>query len=162
MQHLQQLFQAWTTLDRSKRAGAAYNAEQWKWHADEIKSTVKTIEWDVQDLEETVRIVEANPQKFRLDGYNMYSVPYMRDTCECLERHALFRAEVQRRKAFVEQSKATIESIRKSLAGGATNTVSSVSGSTPIADSNPAKRSTQTAGSSNASAQRNVYIIVLV
>jgi hypothetical protein len=57
-----------------------------KWTADEIKTSVKTIEWDIQDLEETVRIVEANPQKFKLDT-----------------------TEVNRRKMFVEKAKTTIQ-----------------------------------------------------
>jgi spore cortex formation protein SpoVR/YcgB (stage V sporulation) len=73
-------------LDSSRKSGAAYNAEQLKWTSEEIKSSIKTIEWDIQDLEETVRIVEANPQRFHLDA-----------------------AEVARRKGFVDQAKQKME-----------------------------------------------------
>lgn len=52
---------------------------QLKHTLDEIQSSLKTIEWDIQDLEETVRIVESNPARFKLT-----------------------QQEVSRRRAFVE------------------------------------------------------------
>lgn len=40
--------------------------EEFAWTANELKSGVRSIEWDLQDLDETVAIVEANPKKFNL------------------------------------------------------------------------------------------------
>lgn len=86
--HLKELHESWLRLEQQRKAGSAPVSvnEQLRWTADEIRSSIKTIEWDIQDLEETVRIVESNPVKFKLD-----------------------LSEVQRRKAFVEQSKSTLE-----------------------------------------------------
>ncbi|KAI3654044.1 hypothetical protein MP228_000763 [Amoeboaphelidium protococcarum] len=59
---------------------------------EEITSQLKTIEWDIQDLEETVRIVESNPAKFRLTT-----------------------AEVTSRRSFVEQCKSTLDRMHKQI-----------------------------------------------
>ncbi len=40
--------------------------EEFVWTANELKNGVRSIEFDLQDLDETVAIVEANPQKFKL------------------------------------------------------------------------------------------------
>lgn len=80
----------------NSRAGDLnHTNEQLKWTADEIKTSIKTIEWDIQDLEDTIRIVEQNPSKFKLDGQ-----------------------EISRRKGFVKQSKTTIEAILKAVNEG--------------------------------------------
>jgi len=34
----------------------------------ELKNSLRSIEWDLEDLEDTVQIVEKNPTKFRIDG----------------------------------------------------------------------------------------------
>lgn len=96
--HLQELYSALKKLQSS-----GTQKDQLKWTADEIKTSVKTIEWDIQDLEETIRIAERNPQKFKLDA-----------------------SELQRRRAFVERSKQTIQEILRAAssvtAPTATNT----------------------------------------
>ena len=85
--HLQELYSNWTRLSSNNG-----NQEQLKWTTDEIKSSIKTIDWDIQDLEETIKIVESNPQKFKLD-----------------------MAEVQRRKQFIQDSKSRIQVRRISM-----------------------------------------------
>lgn len=37
-----------------------------EWTTNELKNSLKSIEWDVEDLEETIGIVEANPRKFKI------------------------------------------------------------------------------------------------
>jgi syntaxin 6 len=53
---------------------------------------VRSIEWDLQDLDETVGIVEANPKKFDLST-----------------------EEVASRKAFITQTRATMSEIKSAL-----------------------------------------------
>lgn len=84
--HLEQLYESWQKLEAARRQNRQYNSEQMRWIAEEIRSSCKTVEWDIQDLEETVRIVEANPQKFKLDV-----------------------GEVSRRKQFVTEAKGKME-----------------------------------------------------
>jgi len=43
-------------------------AEEQEWAATELKNSLRSIEWDLEDLEDTVQIVEKNPTKFRIDG----------------------------------------------------------------------------------------------
>ncbi|KAJ3408716.1 Syntaxin-6 [Chytridiales sp. JEL 0842] len=43
------------------------DAEELRWTTEELTVSVQTIEQDLQDLDETIRIVESNPAKFRLD-----------------------------------------------------------------------------------------------
>eukprot|EP00090_Calanus_glacialis_P030865 TRINITY_DN5022_c0_g1_i1.p1 TRINITY_DN5022_c0_g1~~TRINITY_DN5022_c0_g1_i1.p1 ORF type:complete len:249 (-),score=59.61 TRINITY_DN5022_c0_g1_i1:105-851(-) len=42
--------------------------EEQEWSATELKNSLRSIEWDLEDLEDTVQIVEKNPTKFRIDG----------------------------------------------------------------------------------------------
>jgi len=42
--------------------------EDQEWTATELKNSLRSIEWDVEDLEDTIQIVEKNPTKFRIDG----------------------------------------------------------------------------------------------
>lgn len=81
---MKELFDSWSQLERSKKGGQ-HVQDKIKWTADEIKASIKTMEWDIQDLEDTVRIVEANPAKFRLD-----------------------QAEIKRRNQFINDTKSTM------------------------------------------------------
>merc|ERR1712013_42817 len=44
------------------------SVEEQEWSATELKNSLRSIEWDLEDLEDTVQIVEKNPTKFRIDG----------------------------------------------------------------------------------------------
>ena len=104
--NLKTLYDSWSKQNGNRLTRSPqFNPEQFKWTIDEIKSNVKTIEWDIQDLEETVGIVEANPQKFHLDA-----------------------AEVARRRQFVEQSKSTIARISSEVSKQSSSAPSSNTG----------------------------------
>jgi len=62
------------TRDLYERWGAGIDggeyrsAEEQEWTVTELKNSLRSIEWDLEDLEDTVQIVEKNPTKFRIDG----------------------------------------------------------------------------------------------
>lgn len=43
-------------------------SEEHEWSSTELKNSLRSIEWDLEDLEDTVQIVEKNPTKFRIGG----------------------------------------------------------------------------------------------
>ena len=57
-----------------------------------MKNSLRSIEWDVEDLEDTIQIVEKNPTKFRIDG-----------------------AELAVRKGFIESTKEEVRRMKESL-----------------------------------------------
>ncbi|XP_072104341.1 syntaxin-6-like isoform X2 [Mobula birostris] len=65
--------------------------EEYDWTTNELRNSLRSIEWDLEDLDETIGIVESNPRKFKIE------------TGELLER-----------KAFVVQTRQTV----KNLFGG--------------------------------------------
>ncbi|KAJ3123760.1 Syntaxin-6 [Nowakowskiella sp. JEL0407] len=73
-----QLYQTWcrlldaqspTSTTSTSTASTAYTttSEEYKWTTQELKSSLTTIELDLRDLDETIKIVESNPEKFKLD-----------------------------------------------------------------------------------------------
>lgn len=53
----------------------------------ELKNCIKSIEWDLEDLEQTIKIAEANPHKFRLDyGELETRKQFIRDTRSVIKR----------------------------------------------------------------------------
>ncbi|XP_055964128.1 syntaxin-6 [Sorex fumeus] len=61
----QGLFQRWSEL-LQEPAGAT--REEVDWTTNELRNNLRSIEWDLEDLDETISIVEANPRKFNLDA----------------------------------------------------------------------------------------------
>lgn len=47
--------------------------EQLNWTSTELRNSLRSIEWDLEDLEETIGIVEKNPRKFRIDSGELKS-----------------------------------------------------------------------------------------
>uniref|UniRef100_W5MUY6 Syntaxin 6 n=1 Tax=Lepisosteus oculatus TaxID=7918 RepID=W5MUY6_LEPOC len=63
----QGLYQRWTEL--LQEPGSA-TKEEVDWTTNELRNSLRSIEWDLEDLDETicgVSIVESNPRKFNLD-----------------------------------------------------------------------------------------------
>uniref|UniRef100_A0A8C6AYU8 Syntaxin 10 n=1 Tax=Monodon monoceros TaxID=40151 RepID=A0A8C6AYU8_MONMO len=54
------LYQRWCEL---LHEGAAVGREELDWTTNELRNGLRSIEWDLEDLEETIGIVEANPGK---------------------------------------------------------------------------------------------------
>ena len=71
---------------------AGQRGEEFDWRTAELLSCLRAIEWDLQDLEDAVSIVEGNRKKFSLDD-----------------------AAVQSGKDFIEMIRNKIEAIRTSV-----------------------------------------------
>lgn len=61
----QGLFQRWMELLQDPSAATR---EEIDWTTNELRNNLRSIEWDLEDLDETISIVEANPRKFNLDA----------------------------------------------------------------------------------------------
>ncbi|KAL6050245.1 Syntaxin-6 [Balamuthia mandrillaris] len=66
--------------------------EEFKFTGTELKTVIRSIEWDLQDLEETIRIVQNNRAKFQIE-----------------------EAEVATRQAFVQEVKNTIANMKTKM-----------------------------------------------
>lgn len=80
--------------------GSSQKADEYEWTSSELLSGLRSIEWDLQDLEDTVSIVEGNRQKFQLD-----------------------EADVQARKDFIETTRQQIVSMREEVQGSASSEI---------------------------------------
>ncbi|KAI8812388.1 syntaxin 6, N-terminal-domain-containing protein [Cladochytrium replicatum] len=89
-----QLYQNWSRLhdSTSSQSRNPQQAEELKWTAHELHSSLTSIEMDLRDLDETVRIVEANPGRFRLGS-----------------------AEVRERRAFVSRTRQTVSDMKRTV-----------------------------------------------
>jgi len=65
------------------------NSDEFGWTGNDIKSGIRTIEWDLGDLEDTITVVEGNRGKFKLE-----------------------QAEINARKEFVAATKRKIAAIK--------------------------------------------------
>nr|XP_033772654.1 syntaxin-6 [Geotrypetes seraphini] len=64
----QGLFQRWTDLLQDPTTATR---EEVDWTTNELRNNLRSIEWDLEDLDETISIVEANPRKFNLDALEL-------------------------------------------------------------------------------------------
>ncbi|XP_051930185.1 syntaxin-6 [Hippocampus zosterae] len=89
----QSLHRRWSQL---LLEGAAAPKEELDWTTNELRNSLRSIEWDLEDLDETISIVESNPKKFNLDA-----------------------AELAKRKAFICSTRRTVEEMKERMSGGA-------------------------------------------
>eukprot|EP00118_Oscarella_pearsei_P024676 m.306573 g.306573 ORF g.306573 m.306573 type:complete len:251 (+) comp41361_c0_seq1:337-1089(+) len=88
------LYERWKELlDNPSTAGG----QEYDWVTQELRNGIKSIEWDLEDLEETIRAVESNPGKFRIDP-----------------------GEIQTRRGFVSETKRKVKGIREDLNSSST------------------------------------------
>ena len=64
-----QLHTKWEELRVSKHGG-----DEFEWTTSELLRGLRSIEWDLQDLEDTVSIVKGNRVKFQLDDADVQVV----------------------------------------------------------------------------------------
>ncbi|XP_017106333.1 syntaxin-6 isoform X1 [Drosophila bipectinata] len=57
---------------RWRELGESGGAEV-EWTTTELRNSLRSIEWDLEDLEDTISIVEKNPSKFRIDNRELSS-----------------------------------------------------------------------------------------
>ncbi|XP_026461567.1 syntaxin-6-like [Ctenocephalides felis] len=64
------LYLRWLELgDASSSLGSA----EAEWTTTELRNALRSIEWDLEDLEDTISIVEKNPSKFKIDNRELSS-----------------------------------------------------------------------------------------
>ncbi|XP_044157937.1 syntaxin-6-like isoform X2 [Bufo gargarizans] len=81
----QGLFQRWTDLLQDPSIATR---EELDWTTNELRNNLRSIEWDLEDLDETISIVEANPRKFSLNP-----------------------AEMRQRKAFISETRQCVKAL---------------------------------------------------
>uniref|UniRef100_A0A803J2D9 Syntaxin 6 n=1 Tax=Xenopus tropicalis TaxID=8364 RepID=A0A803J2D9_XENTR len=81
----QGLFQRWTDLLQDPSISTR---EELDWTTNELRNNLRSIEWDLEDLDETISIVESNPRKFSLDP-----------------------AELRQRKAFISETRQCVKAL---------------------------------------------------
>lgn len=80
------LYERWKLLQEQPHLVAK---EDFDWTVNELRNSLRSIDWDLDDLEETVGIVEKNPKKFKLDDI-----------------------ELANRKAFIDKTKEEIKAMK--------------------------------------------------
>ena len=81
-------------VELHKKWASLNKGDEFDWTSTELLSGLRSIEWDLQDLEDTVSIVEGNRTKFKLE-----------------------ESDVQDRKHFIETTRQQIVSIRDEVQG---------------------------------------------
>ncbi|XP_040152797.1 syntaxin-6 [Anopheles arabiensis] len=70
------LYIRWRELNDAHSGGSTAEAD---WTTTELKNSLRSIEWDLEDLEDTISIVEKNPSKFKIDNRELSSRRYFID-----------------------------------------------------------------------------------
>ncbi|XP_077986294.1 syntaxin-6-like [Glandiceps talaboti] len=90
------LYQRWCELLEDP---SAVSKEEYDWTTNELRNSLRSIEWDLEDLEETIGIVETNPRKFKIE------LP-----------------ELDERKNFVSKTKDLVKDMKDHMASPSTKT----------------------------------------
>ncbi|XP_008293660.1 syntaxin-6 [Stegastes partitus] len=85
----QSLHHRWREL---LQEGGGASKEEIDWTTNELRNSLRSIEWDLEDLDETISIVESNPKKFNLDA-----------------------AELSKRKAFITSTRLTVKEMKEQM-----------------------------------------------
>nr|XP_005994382.1 PREDICTED: syntaxin-10 isoform X2 [Latimeria chalumnae] len=80
------LYQRWCELLQETNI---VSKEEFDWTTNELRNSLRSIEWDLEDLEETISIVESNPKKFKIEA-----------------------SELNERRAFVERTRETVKEMK--------------------------------------------------
>uniref|UniRef100_G3N4N2 t-SNARE coiled-coil homology domain-containing protein n=1 Tax=Gasterosteus aculeatus aculeatus TaxID=481459 RepID=G3N4N2_GASAC len=83
------LFDRWEELLQD---GTQVSRDELDWSANELRNCLRAIDWDLEDLSETISIVESNPGKFRLAD-----------------------SELQERRGFVERTRTSVQEMKDQL-----------------------------------------------
>lgn len=66
--------------------------DEYNWTTNELRNNLRSIEWDLEDLDETVGIVEANPRKFNID-----------------------MTDINQRKQFIKQTRDNVNAVKEHM-----------------------------------------------
>ncbi|XP_056266301.1 syntaxin-10 isoform X1 [Pseudoliparis swirei] len=83
------LFERWEELLQD---GTQVSRDELDWSANELRNCLRAIDWDLEDLSETISIVESNPGKFRLAD-----------------------DELRERRSFVERTRSAVQEMKDQL-----------------------------------------------
>nr|XP_057921289.1 syntaxin-10-like isoform X2 [Doryrhamphus excisus] len=83
------LFDRWEELLQD---GTQVSRDELDWSTNELRNCLRAIDWDLEDLSETISIVESNPGKFRLG-----------------------EEELQERRDFVERTRKSVQEMKDHL-----------------------------------------------
>ncbi|XP_068460346.1 syntaxin-10-like [Clinocottus analis] len=83
------LFDRWEEL---LQEGTQVSRDELDWSANELRNCLRAIDWDLEDLSETISIVESNPGKFRLG-----------------------EEELRERRSFVERTRHSVQEMKDQL-----------------------------------------------
>ncbi|XP_030401985.1 syntaxin-10 isoform X4 [Gopherus evgoodei] len=82
------LYERWCELLQETHV---VSTEEFDWTTNELRNSLRSIEWDLEDLEETIGIVESNPRKFRIEASELTErrafVRQMRDSVKEMRDH---------------------------------------------------------------------------
>ncbi|XP_062976587.1 syntaxin-10 [Elgaria multicarinata webbii] len=94
------LYQRWCQLLQETHV---VTKEELDWTTNELRNSLRSIDWDLEDLEETICIVESNPRKFKIEPSEVVErrsfVTEMRESVKEMRDHISSPAS----QAFVEQ-----------------------------------------------------------
>lgn len=91
------LFSRWRDLQEDP---SLVSREELEYMTNELRNSVRSIEWDLEDLEETVSIVEKNPKKFKIDEF-----------------------ELNDRRNFIERTRAAIKEMKNQISSPSSRSV---------------------------------------
>lgn len=98
------LYERWRTVDDGAESRTS---EEQEWTSTELKNSLRSIEWDLEDLEDTIQIVEKNPTKFRIEA-----------------------SELAVRKGFIESTKDEVRMMKERLANQSRGNLERLAGGT--------------------------------
>lgn len=89
MNNLSELHEKWKSLLNNP---SMVGREEYNLTTSELRNNIRSIEWDLEDLEETIQIVEGNQRKFNLGS-----------------------EEIESRKSFVKHTKQNLDEVKASV-----------------------------------------------
>ncbi|XP_070687684.1 syntaxin-6 [Pempheris klunzingeri] len=107
----QSLHHRWNEL---LQEGGGASKEEMDWTTNELRNSLRSIEWDLEDLDETISIVESNPKKFNLDA-----------------------AELSKRKAFITSTRQTVKEMKEQMSSPAAASMDRKNKQAPLSAQGP-------------------------
>ncbi|XP_075229137.1 syntaxin 6 [Lycorma delicatula] len=86
------LYRRWVELQ--EEISTNLSKDELEWTKTELRNALRSIEWDLEDLEDTIGIVEKNPTKFKIDNKELTSrknfIEETRDEVKCMKEKMNF------------------------------------------------------------------------
>ncbi|XP_040573830.1 syntaxin-6 [Lepeophtheirus salmonis] len=86
-------------FERWKEEDCLRSNEEREWSSTELNNSLRSIEWDLEDLDDTVQIVEKNPARFKIDKGELLArkefIKKTRDEVRCMKERASSAAKPQ-------------------------------------------------------------------